>query len=100
MPSTWVIHGGNASAPSWIVTGEETIWKPGDSLDRLDSIVKQEHARRAAEVAIVGGHRILFVGVGNMYDAERLAAWVVEVGPLALDLGPEGGDKEPVRSSD
>ncbi len=75
-PAGLVIHGGNASAPSWVVTGEEATWQPDDSLDRLDSIVKQEHARRAAEVAIVGGHRILFIGAGNMYDAERLAAWV------------------------
>lgn len=43
---------------------------------RLDLIPRQEHAKRAAEVSLVGLHPITLIGYGDAADALALASWV------------------------
>jgi len=60
---------------------------PGETV-RLDAVPKQEHAKRAIEVALVGSHPICFIGVGNGGDALRLARWVRQQGVAAFTTAP------------
>jgi predicted ATPase with chaperone activity len=46
---------------------------PSQTVERLDEIRGLEHAKRALEVATVGGHTLVLEGVSNRRDAERLA---------------------------
>jgi predicted ATPase with chaperone activity len=43
---------------------------------RLDMIPRQEHAKRALEVAIVGVHRVTLIARGDPADAYALADWL------------------------
>lgn len=43
---------------------------------RLDMIPRLEHAKRAAEVSLVGLHPITLIGYGDAADALALASWV------------------------
>lgn len=61
---------------------------PAAEMVRLDAIAGQEHAKRALEVALAGGHRITFVGVGASDDALALARFARRNGVTAFATAP------------
>ena len=62
----------------------------------LEDIIGNEHAKRAAEIALTGGHTIAFIG-GS--EAEALAAWCAWQGATAYAIRPCpcGNYRHPVR---